>query len=253
MNRILFEPFELTDDQRVTLRGSDDRARHIRRILKLSPGDRFRSGVVNGAGAEAIVRSVERDSVEVSLELDEAALLPPYPITVLLSHPRPIVLKRMLKDLTTLGVAEILIFPGERGERSYGESSLWEGEGYRRFLVDGAMQAGSTLIPEVERSNTLSDTLSLLDRRDRAIRLLADEEAPLKHTVSRFLAELGPMSAQEPALVAIGAERGWSGGERELLTEAGFHRFSLGSRVLRTETAAIVVTSTLVEQYHRIS
>jgi RsmE family RNA methyltransferase len=52
----------------------------------------------------------------------------------------------------------------------------------------------------------------------------------------------GSFSALEPAgaspaVLAIGAERGWSGREREMLEEAGFTRLSMGSRPLRTETA----------------
>jgi RsmE family RNA methyltransferase len=251
MNRILFEPFELGDNYQVKLPGTDERARHIRRILKLSPGDRFRSGLVNGPGATATLLSLERELVVASVELREQPLLPLYPITVVLSHPRPIVLKRMLKDLTTLGVERILIFPGDRGERSYFESSLWEGEGYRRFLVDGAMQAGSTMIPEVRRSNNLRDTLSEASLRESGSLLVADENAPQDRTLSRTLRERGPHGSREPAVIALGAERGWSDGERAMLEEAGFYGVSLGPRVLRTETAAIVVTFALLEQYPR--
>ncbi|MFP4535964.1 MAG: RsmE family RNA methyltransferase, partial [Spirochaetaceae bacterium] len=251
MNRILFEPFELTADNRVTLPGVDERVRHIRRVLKLSPGDRFRSGLVNGPGATATLLSVDRELLLVSVEFGETPLLPPDPVTLLLSHPRPIVLKRMLKDLTTLGVKRMIIFPGERGEKSYFDCSLWEGEGYRRFLIDGAMQAGSTMIPEVVRKETLPDALSEAIPTDGARLLAADEAVSHDRTLFRALREGGPFRPEEPAVLSVGAERGWSDSERAVLREAGFYAFSLGPRVLRTETAALVVTSAVVEQYHR--
>lgn len=275
MNRILFESSELKNVSRIVLKGSDERARHIRRVLKLAPGSQFRSGVVNGPGATGTLLSSERSSVTVSLELHDAPLLPPYPVTLLLSHPRPIVLKRMLKDLTTLGVREMIIFNGERGETSYFESSLWEGDSYRRFLVDGAMQAGSTLIPEVRRLGHLRDALKEgvtaagaesgppgaepgaptvepgpPGISKQALLIYPDEVAPEEKSLSLFLSRRGPLSAGEPAVIALGAERGWSDGERKLLDRAGFEAVSLGPRVLRTETASLVVTSMVVAKYH---
>lgn len=237
------------------LKGSDQRARHIRKVLKLSRGERFRAGVVNGAAATGTLLSSEPSSVTVSLELQESPLLPPYPVRLLLSHPRPIVLKRMLKDLTTIGVAEMLIFNGDRGEASYFDSSLWEGDSYRRFLVDGAMQAGSTLIPEVRRRPDLSSALGQAlsgeypPQRVRPILLMADEAAPGEQSLVRFFARRDAPRDDRPTVIAVGAERGWSDRERGLLREKGFHRLSLGRRVLRTETAALVVTSMAVAQY----
>lgn len=252
MNRILFETSELENVSRIVLKGSDERARHIRKVLKLAPGSQFRSGVVNGPGGTGTLLCSDRSSLTVSLDLHDTPLLSPYPVSLLLSHPRPIVLKRMLKDLTTLGVREMHIFNGDRGETSYFESSLWEEDNYRRYLVEGAMQAGSTLIPGVRRFNHLAAALQdVLDASGRALRIAADEDAPEEQSLSQLLAGSTPPAPRRPALIALGAERGWSARERELLQGEGFQAISLGPRVLRTETAAVVVTSMVVAQYHR--
>ena len=50
--------------------------------------------------------------------------------------------------------------------------------------------------------------------------------------------------AREIAL-AIGPEGGFSPGERDLLSAAGYQRVRLGPRVLRTETAALVALALL--------
>jgi RsmE family RNA methyltransferase len=51
-----------------------------------------------------------------------------------------------------------------------------------------------------------------------------------------------------PVVLAIGAERGWSDRERDLLEEAGFLRLSLGDRALRTETACVAATVIAIEK-----
>ncbi|MBP7483295.1 MAG: RsmE family RNA methyltransferase, partial [Lacunisphaera sp.] len=47
------------------------------------------------------------------------------------------------------------------------------------------------------------------------------------------------------AVLALGAERGWSAAERTLLRASGFTFTHLGERVLRTETACIAALTLL--------
>jgi len=47
-------------------------------------------------------------------------------------------------------------------------------------------------------------------------------------------------STDVPVIAAIGSERGWTDKERKLLEDAGFKRYGMGPRIMRTETAATV-------------
>jgi 16S rRNA (uracil1498-N3)-methyltransferase len=51
-------------------------------------------------------------------------------------------------------------------------------------------------------------------------------------------------------ILALGAERGWSGEERVMLRKAGFQFVHLGARVLRTETACVAALSLLRAKLH---
>ena len=55
-------------------------------------------------------------------------------------------------------------------------------------------------------------------------------------------------SPQVPVL-AVGPEGGWTDAEVALLEEKGFARMSLGPRILRTDTALIVLLGRLMEIY----
>ena len=60
------------------------------------------------------------------------------------------------------------------------------------------------------------------------------------YEAGRGLAAVVPVS---PVTLAIGPERGWSAGERDLLRGRGFEMVHLGSRVLRTETACVAAVA----------
>lgn len=151
MNRALFLPEEIQDGV-VRLPRSDRRAEHIRSVLRAAVGDRVQVGMVNGQRGEAEVGAVDRSGVVL-----RRLLLPQppdvlYPITLQLGHPRPIVLRRILKDAATAGFCRIDIIRSQLGERSYMESSLWQDERQlQELLVLGAEQAGGSRIPELRR------------------------------------------------------------------------------------------------------
>lgn len=223
----------------------DPRARHMVRVLGVEAGDVVEVGVVGGARGTATITAVTDESVELEFELEgpESADLP-FPVTVLLGHPRPIVLKRILKDLTTLGVERILVAGTDTGEKSYLQSSMWERT--RRYLVDGAAQAGVTYIPEVARLASVGDALDLLEEAtvptpgDWNLQLLAMDNQP-------FHARLSGAHLQDlRSVLAVGSERGFSDRERIQLRDRGFSLYTMGARVLRTETAAVCATAVVL-------
>ena len=250
MNRILFEGREVDTGGRITLPRNDSRAKHIRKVLKLEAGDSFDAGVVNGAPGRATVTELRRDTVSLEFTPSDAEPVPTFPITLLLAHPRPIVLRRMLKDLTTLGVERIDVFLAKRGEASYAEATIWQGETIHSILIDGAMQAGVTRLPDVRRYSGLDELLSALPPPEKAdLLLFADESVSPADGLLPWLCARSPIPPASSARIAIGPERGWDYGERRLLEEAGFTPLSLGPRVLRTETAALVVTAAVAGEY----
>lgn len=279
MNRILFDREEISPNGRVTVSRNDYRGRHMRKILKLAQGDQFRTGVVNGPEGTGLVIAADPEGYELQVTLAATPALPLYPITLLLAHPRPIVLKRMLRDLTSAGLGKLIVFPGELGEGSYLESSLWHGDATRRLRIEGAMQGGSTMIPELLRLPRLEDavaagvsavgtaaagqpaTVPTGSPSPVTSRLLfADEEATqLLGPGFLFRGEVGESGAALGAngvgsdltavVIAVGGERGWTARERALFVEAGFEPFSLGARTLRTETAALFAVCTAAAEY----
>jgi RsmE family RNA methyltransferase len=167
--------------------------------------------------------------------------------------PRPIQLRRLLRDLSNLGVGEIDLLGTELGEKSYRETKLLSDGGARSALIEGAVQARDTLLPRL--SNYESPEAWLRERpwdrfspgiaapggRASPILIAADNVRP-EGSLALFPSVRGAM------VVAVGSERGWSDKERDALEEAGFTRLSLGSRALRTETACVAAAVLAMEK-----
>ena len=209
---------------------NDERARHILKILKLKTGDAFNCGIVNGPSGRGSITSIDQDWVHFTWKktTDPTSL---YPLTLLIGYTRPISSKRILREAASLGVERIVFTGTDTGEKSYRDSNLWKGE-YQRYLMDGAQQAASTGLPEVEFYRNLDEFFKneSTHNTDMAGIVLDNIEPDVK------LSEYNPGDSN--CLLAIGSERGWSGRERKIFRKHQFVFAGLGSRVLRTETAS---------------
>lgn len=232
MNLILLTSEDRIDSGEVTLDGY--RADHIRTILKARAGDTLRVGLVNGPVGKAVVQEISGRLVRLRLFLEDH--LPERPrIDLLLALPRPIMLKKVLFHAASLGCGRIFLINAGQVEKSYFHSSLLREHAYYTYLYQGLEQAVHTYLPEVYIFTRfrafVEDELPLL-AVDCPIRLLAHPEA------KENLWEVMPLRLNnERIILAVGPEGGWNDFEVKALVGQGFRPFTMGSRILRVETA----------------
>jgi len=225
----------------------DERYQHIRKILKKGPGDSFFAGIIDGAEGTATITNLDDSGLWFTFH-EDSPMRPLYPVSVIIGFPRPIQLKRLLRDVASLGVSDVLLTGTELGEKSYRESTLVSRGAARESLVDGCMQAGSSAVPSLDMFDSVEDVISAVcgdsaaagdpagaSNANRARLILLDTVNP---ECSLIQAPLEGISRRFPLVLAIGSERGWTAHEQVLFRSAGFMVCSLGSRILRTETAA---------------
>ena len=237
MNWIILEEREVGPDGRAVLRGR--RAAHLREVLDAAPGDELRVGVVDGPVGTGTVLLSTPDEAEIAVSFDHADPPPAPWIDLAVAMPRPRVLKRLLRQATTMGVRHIALIGAERVEKCYFAAHWLNDESIRPLLLESLEQAGSTALPSV----TMHPSFRRFMRHD------LDGAFPGSQ---RILAHPGPPSdrafapeADSFPLLAIGPEGGWIPSEIDELRAAGFAPFSLGPRILRTDTAAIALMAVL--------
>ncbi len=233
MNLILFT----REETRHPLPIADPRATHLLKILRRKTGEPFDAGIVNGPRLKGVILNRTTDFLE--LEFTDAGMPPPlHPVALLVGLPRPQTARKILQEVTSLGVAVIHFAATEKSEPSYAASRLWSTGEFHRHLIAGAEQAFTTRIPEVHRHASLAAALDLLAANRTAIALDNYEAVG-------SLRDFTPPT-EKPLLLALGAERGWSNPERDLLRSRGIPLVRLGENVLRTETACLCALAILL-------
>lgn len=242
MNICLFSQDEISKP--LSLR--DERAQHIIKVLHKKAGDTFAAGIIGGqSGVATIVEiSTSGDTAGISFDFSPAGDGKPLvPFEMIIGFPRPIQLKRLLRDIAALGVCRVHLTGTDLGEKSYMQSNLVERGTAYQMLLDGTVQAGSTHVPELCLYKTLDECLSSIEgsAEEEYLKLALDNVNP-----SERLADALKPSAR--VVAAIGSERGWTERERQLLESKGYIRCGMGERIMRTETAATVAGAIILSE-----
>lgn len=252
MNIILFDSAELHQ----ALPRSDYRARHLTQILGAQKGKIYRAGVIGGRVGHMVIESITATEIGF-LFTSSAESPPPLPLTLLIGHPRPLIVKRLVSDLSSIGVASVHFFIGENSEQSYLQSRIWMDGTLERMSMRGAEQAGVTTIPTLHRHRSLRRALQYIaERTDEQNDAQSDEpndkrtDAPTSPSHSLYLTLPDAHSPRtipydipsSTTTIAIGAERGWTDNEIRALQSDRYSPRTLGERILRTDTAALAVS-----------
>lgn len=220
----------------VTLTGDD--ARHIARALRMRAGEQIELVLGRQAYAARLL-SVDVDKVvaEIGECLEDSES--PLQIHLYQALPKGDKMDLIVQKATELGVHEITPVLSERvvvkPREMVGAQRLAR---WQRIAAEAAKQSRRNLIP------TLCEPLALADLPMAAgrLRLVAWEDA-----VRPLAALLSEQSSRSVDLL-IGPEGGLTGDEVAVLSCLGFQSVSLGPRILRTETAPLVMISILQYQ-----
>ena len=243
MNIILFESHELGKP----LSRRDERTKHLIKVLHKKPGDIFDAGILGGQTGTGCIESIGLD-LRYTLQLTDDPP-PRQPLHLAVGFPRPIQLRRLLRDLSNLGITAIDLLETDLGEKSYRDTKLLKDGGAHAALIEGAVQARDTRLPELATFSSLDTWLAEKPWVSRESSLLFRSPLLIAPDNVRPEGAMANISTMKQSMVlAIGSERGWSDRKRELLERAGFLRLSLGSRALKTETACIMAAALALEK-----
>lgn len=239
----------LRDSDRLSgnlFRIGDDRARHIREVLRLEPGDSLEAGLLNGPVGKGSIEELNERSVTIRCEFESEPRPFSPAIDLICALPRQQTLKKVLWTAGTMGIRTLHLIRAYRVEKSYFNTHLLRPENYEPFLIEGLSQGKRTLLPRVVVHPLFKpffeDTWPALEAEEPppALKLLPDPDAGEMLDAALDHSE----GIRERIVIAIGPEGGWIPFEVETIKRAGFIPFRLGPWILRVETA---VAATLAQ------
>jgi 16S rRNA (uracil1498-N3)-methyltransferase len=217
---------------------TDDHADHLVRVLRARLGQEF--DIATGAAVRRgrIITIAER---RVEFELgEEVSAAPVANVTLLLAIFKFDRMEWAIEKCTELGVSRIIPVVARRTEAHLASASLKRAERWRRITRQATEQSRRMIPPEVTAPIKLHDATAL----SGSLRIVLSE---LEHT-TRLREVLADHVSDEQILLATGPEGGWAEEELHHFSKAGWISASLGSTILRAETAAIAAVAITISE-----
>ncbi len=235
--RRFYAPPEAFADCAVTL--SDDESHHLMRVLRLTIGDEI--AVFDGCGNEYLCRFVAVQGKQGILERFSAltdAVESPLALTLAQGLAKGEKFDFIVQKATELGVTRIVPLLSDYADVKLNPQQAEKRlERWQRISLEALKQCGRRKLVEISQPLTLSE---VLEANQKQPMLCFNERGGIG--LQSALAQIVP---QQPVSVLIGPEGGWSDAEIDLLNQHHSQAVSLGRRILRTETAAIVALALL--------
>lgn len=215
-----------------------EHADHLVRVLRARVGQEFDIAAGSTLRRGRIV-SVAAGRVEFELG-EEVSAVSVANVTLLLSVFKFDRMEWAIEKCTELGVSRIVPVIARRTDAHLAAASAKRVERWRRLALQAAEQSRRTVPPEVAVPLKLKDVVDL-PGAGRILLAEAEQQVWLRDVLDSHL-DLGEI------LLAIGPEGGWADDEVQLFKNAGWISTSLGSTILRAETAAIAATAIVVSE-----
>jgi 16S rRNA (uracil1498-N3)-methyltransferase len=214
----------------------DHNAAHLFRVLRVKPGQQFEV-VAGGVLRMGTVEFASEDRVEFHLGLEIASAHLPE-VAVYLSIFKFDRMEWALEKLTELGVSRIAPVAAQRSGHHFVKGAGTRLERWRKIVHEAAQQARRIAPPEIAPPLALKQVVA--EAKGSRI-VLAENEQEL--TLKAALTNYAP-----PLSLAFGPEGGWTPEEVNMLEQAGWKAASLGSTILRAETAAIAAVAVVMAE-----
>jgi len=247
MHRFFVDQEQIGNDA-VRITGAD--VNHIRNVLRLRTGDEILVVARGDEDAwEYTCRISEADPERILAAITDAQRPGrelPSRMFLLQALPKADKMDLVIQKAVELGVYAVIPVVTERCvvrlDEKKAEKRILR---WNRIAESAAKQARRSRVPEVTRPLTLTEALAKIESASAEVRLIPYEhETDMNETRRR----LGGVRPGMDVAVLIGPEGGFAKTEVEEARASGFAPVSLGSRILRTETAGLCLLSALMLQ-----
>ncbi len=239
MARFFVKPEELYSDFLVL---TGENAEHAK-VLRLKAGESVT--VCDGSGRECLCAVSDVSDGQISLVVKSngySETEPKVKVSVYMAFSKGDKLEHVIQKATELGAFEIVAFPSARCVSRPDENSLKKKlERWQKIAASAAEQSGRGIVPKVLVMASFTQALQNAGKADLPILFYENERAKtLKMALSS--------EQYQTVSLLTGPEGGLESKEVEQAIDAGFQVCTLGTRILRCETAPLCALSAVM--YH---
>ena len=214
-----------------------EETRHLRDVLRLNEGDKAQ--IFDGAGREfsCEIETVGKKETRLRIiaEIAPPAAESPLNLTLAVALLKGEKFDLVVQKAVELGVTKIVPLNTKRADVKLKDAAK-KTERWRKIALEACKQSGRAKLPEIENPRDFSDFIETAD----GVKILFAERGGENLTAIKSSASMTAM---------VGAEGGWEDSEIAAARDENFQIITFGGRILRAETAAIVVAALLQNQF----
>lgn len=238
-----FARHENIHDTYIELVGTD--VNHIKNVLRFKEGDELLISSGDNVDYSCHIQKLGEDKIIAAIDSkDEAGKELPSKVYLFQGLPKGDKMEFIIQKMTELGVHSIIPVAMKRSvvklDSKKADSKV---KRWNAIAESAAKQSKRSIIPEITEVMTFKEALKTASDMD--VKLLPYECADGMEKTKNIIEGL---QGGESVAVFIGPEGGFDIEELELAKECGWEVITLGKRILRTETAGMMLMSVLM--YH---
>ncbi len=217
---------------------------HHAHVLRLKAGENVT--LFNGNGGEYLAKIIDINRTNTTVEIlshSPAETELPYRITLVQSLPEASKMDWIIEKAVELGVSQICPIESQRSvikltkERAEKRVSRWE-----NIVVAASEQCGRNSLAEITPVMSFQNWIK--QKQTQPVLIFTPN-------ANQSLSDWAFQNQQKNVTFMIGPEGGFSQEEEKLAIENGAIALSLGSRILRTETAGMAAVASLTAIWNR--
>jgi 16S rRNA (uracil1498-N3)-methyltransferase len=222
----------------------------ISQVLRLKTGEEI--VVLDNSGFEYRVEIVQVSAHAVTGKItarQPALAEPAGRVTLYLSLTQREKFEWMLQKCTEAGAAAFVPVISSRGLVQTEQDASSKLERWRRIICEAAEQSGRGLLPTLSHAIKFGQALQTVDP-DQLVLFLWEKEKSLsiREAINTYL-QHSTTNTDRKAAIFIGPEGGYSDQEADLARRSGSVLVTMGKRILRMETAALVATALTLYEF----
>lgn len=236
---------EQINENLVNIIGDD--VNHIKNVLRLKIDDEIQiCNINNEENFICAINKIEKQSIKCNiLKKINSNIETNIDITIFQGLPKADKMELIIQKTTELGVKEIIPILMKRCiAKIDNKKEKQKIERWQKIAEIASKQSGRDIIPKINDAINLENICNLINNYDIVLVAYENEN---ENTLKKELESLKKLTNKKIKIaVIIGPEGGIDLEEIEQLKNNGAKSITLGKRILRTETVALVLTSIIM-------